>query len=131
VEFLKILGYETFYRRLKSMESTKEGYDIHIVDTLPCYVGWTYTRILPNGDVIPCCKAHKKPMGNINKKSFKDIWFSDNYDKFRYHAKVNKKNHPYFKDINCYKCCDNLGMNLEAHLNMQKHKNQDKTCDDK
>lgn len=124
VELLTFLGIETFIRRIKNIiKGAKRKYDTNIVDTLPCYVGWTYVRILPNGDVIPCCKAHKKPLGNINNKSFKEIWYSQKYNEFRYFAKSEKKNHPYFKVINCYKSCDNLGTNLETHKQLLNVKN--------
>lgn len=122
VEFLSILGFGTFLRRISSIGEKNQKYDENIVDTMPCYIGWTYTRILPNGDVIPCCKAHKKPLGNINQTSFKDIWFSARYDEFRILAKTKKKDHPYFKVIDCYKSCDNVGMNLKAHMEMKRVK---------
>jgi MoaA/NifB/PqqE/SkfB family radical SAM enzyme len=121
-DVLTLLGIGSFIRRIKNIaENKKSVYDSNIVDTMPCYVGWTYTRILPNGDVLPCCKAHKKPLGNICEKSLREIWFSVKYNEFRKMAKLEKKNHPYFEKINCYKSCDNVGMNLETHLQMSKN----------
>ncbi len=120
-EYLRVLGVGSFLRRIEATKKSKKTkYETNIVDTFPCYVGWTYTRILSNGEVLPCCKAHNKPLGNIHKKSFRDIWFSNIYNKFRYMAKTKKKNHPYFREIDCYKSCDNLGMNLETHRRMLK-----------
>ena len=120
LEFLRVLGIGSFLRRIKNIKDNKEQqHDINIVDKLPCYIGWTFTRILPNGDVLPCCKAHKKPLGNLHEKSFKDIWYSNNYNEFRLLAKTQKKSHPYFNIINCYKSCDNVGMNLETHITMK------------
>lgn len=119
-EFLNLLGFGSFYRRISSASLESAKYDINIVDTLPCYVGWTYTRILVNGDVIPCCKAVKKPLGNIYKESFKNIWTSEIYDEFRYNAKALKKSDPYFKEIECYKSCDNVGMNIDTHKELRK-----------
>ncbi len=113
-EFLNFLGFGSFFRRI-SKDSTKERYDNNIIDSMPCYIGWVYARILTNGDVIPCCKAHLFPLGNLYENSFKDIWFSNRYNEFRRKAKKLKKSDPYFKEIKCYNGCDNLGMNLEIH----------------
>ena len=113
-EFLNLLGFGSFFRRI-SNESPKESYDSNIIDSMPCYVGWIYARVLTNGDVIPCCKAHLFPLGNLYQNSFKGTWFSDRYNEFRRKAKKLKKSDPYFKKIECYKGCDNLGMNLELH----------------
>ena len=113
-EFLNLLGFGSFQRRLLNTVY-KRKYDSNIVDSLPCYVGWIYSRILANGDVIPCCKAHLFSLGNLYKNSFKEIWFSNKYNEFRSKAKKLKKSDPYFNKINCYKGCDNLGMNLEMH----------------
>jgi hypothetical protein len=54
------------------------------------------------------------PMGNLYEKSFREIWFSKVYNEFRQKAKNLKKSDPYFKKIECYKSCDNLGMNLKT-----------------
>jgi len=121
-EFLNLLGYGSFHRRISSEKIEKAEYEINIVDTFPCYVGWTYARILVNGDIIPCCKAVKKPLGNIYENKFSEIWFSDTYNKFRYMAKTKKKNDLYFKEIECHKSCDNLGMNLETHRKVKEFK---------
>ena len=114
IQYLSILGFGSFFRRI-SNGSSKESYDISIIDSMPCYVGWIYARISTNGDVIPCCKAHLFPLGNLYKNSFKSIWFSEKYNEFRKKAKNTKKSDSYFKKIGCYKGCDNLGMNLEFH----------------
>jgi len=113
-EFLNLLGFGSFFRRISS-EFPKGSYDSNIIDSMPCYVGWLYTRILTNGDVIPCCKAHLFPLGSLYKNSFKEIWFSKKYDEFRKKAKKLKKSDKYFSNIKCYNGCDNLGMNLEMH----------------
>jgi MoaA/NifB/PqqE/SkfB family radical SAM enzyme len=113
---LVLLGVGSFYRRISRSDIL---YDSKIVDSLPCYAGWIYSRILTDGSVIPCCKAHRMPMGNLYEKSFREIWFSiwfsKVYNEFRQKAKNLKKSDPYFKKIECYKSCDNLGMNLDFH----------------
>lgn len=144
LEFTSLLGYKSFYRRIESIikksdknpkenltESKEKSTEIsndrkessqkydYEVDKIPCYAGFIYSRILANGDILPCCKAINLPMGNINKNSFKEIWQNNNYREFRSHAN-DKKNNPYFAPINCYKSCDNLGMNLEFHKSSMK-----------
>ena len=115
IRFLRLLGYGEFYRKLSNEKYLEGTYESNIVDKIPCTIGWTYARILPKGDVIPCCKAHKKPLGNINENMFGEIWNSTKYNEFREKAKTLKKSNSYFKKINCYKSCDNLGMNIEIN----------------
>jgi MoaA/NifB/PqqE/SkfB family radical SAM enzyme len=104
---------KNFIRRLEFSNISKGVYDEVVVNEIPCYVGWVFARIMANGDVIPCLKAHKMPMGNIYKQSFKEIWFSEKYNKFRNMAVNFKKTHPYFKLIGnnpkygCFSSCDN------------------------
>ena len=119
-EFLNFLGYGSFYRRITSDKENKAIYETNIVDILPCYIGYIYARILVNGNVIPCCKAVDMPLGNIQNQSFKEIWYSDKYEEFRKKAVKLKKDNPYFSKINCYKSCDNVGMNLNTYLKIKK-----------
>lgn len=117
---LSILGIGTFKRRLSTISGAgRQNYDIKIVDSIPCYIGWIFARVLPDGSVIPCCKAHKKPLGNLYDNTFSEIWNSHKYNEFRRLAKNEKKSHPYFKEIGCYKSCDNVGMNLDMHKEMK------------
>ncbi len=111
--FLKIFSFGSFLRRLNSSNIYEQTYEKNVIDNLPCYVGWTYSRVLSTGEVIPCCKAVFKPLGNIYSNNFLDIWNSEDYQQFRYKAKSIPKSDPYFKEINCYKSCDNVGMNLQ------------------
>ncbi len=111
--FLTILGFGSFMRRLNSANIYEQVYEKDIIDNLPCYMGWTYSRVLSTGEVIPCCKAVLKPLGNIYKNNFLEIWDSPAYREFRYKTKSLPKSDPYFKEINCYKSCDNVGMNLQ------------------
>ena len=111
VEFTSLLGYGTFFRRIMKDISINGGYDADVVDIIPCTVGWTYARVLANGKVIPCCKAGDHPLGDLNEKSFYKIWNDAIYGEFRRMALTQKKCHPYFARILCYRACDNLGQN--------------------
>ena len=110
-------SFEGFLRRLSmSQDDFKKGeYDKAIINKIPCYAGWIFSRILADGSVAPCCRGVKKIMGNINEKSFKDIWYSSEYNEFRAKAKYLPKENSYFKDIGCTKECDNLMHNERIH----------------
>ena len=115
---LKVNSLEQFLRRV-SNENSKEGkYDSDIIDTIPCYAGWTFARVMANGDVLSCLKSHLIPIGNIYKQSFKSLWYSKKQRLFREKSRY-KKSDPYFSKINCYKSCDNLGTNLSIHGKIQ------------
>ncbi len=110
---LEIWNLDLFMKRLDPKFDVTEN-NKRLVNSIPCYVGWTYSRIMANGNVIPCCKAHRMPMGSLHEKSFKEIWFSEDYNEFRIKAKNLRKNDPYFRKINCEKSCDNIINNLET-----------------
>jgi len=114
VKLLNILGISTFMRRCLSPDADKGNYD-RMVNSIPCYVGWYYSRVLTSGDVIPCCKAARFPLGNIYKNNFPHVWFSKQYDDFRYKAKNLSKTDPYFAKIECIKSCDNWGSNNDLY----------------
>ncbi|MBN2120950.1 MAG: radical SAM protein [Candidatus Omnitrophica bacterium] len=116
-EGVELEFFEGLLRRLSDSKSgySKGEYDREYIDKIPCYVGWIFARVLANGQVAPCCRGVKKDMGNINNKSFKEIWFSRGYDEFRARAKFLSKSDIYFKDIGCVKECDNLMHNEEIH----------------
>ncbi len=102
-------NWEGFRRRIDSAKEQQKGeYDASVIDSLPCYVGWIFCRILANGDVVPCCRGSDMPMGNINTDGFRKVWQSDKYTEFRVKAKNLSKKDPYFAPIGCHKTCDNL-----------------------
>jgi len=111
-----------FISKVKSEKADDGKYDLSVIKK-PCYIGYIFARILANGNVVPCCRAVMYPMGNINKKSFKDIWFSEEYDKFREKALYESKLSPYFKRIGCFMTCDNIVHNREVESSMKVSKN--------
>ena len=112
IKLMNILGIGSFIRRILSHEADTGFYEQKNFSP-PCYIGWYYTRILSNGDVIPCCKAARHPLGNLHKKSFGKVWNCFAYREFRFKAKNLPKDDQYFKKINCIKSCDNKGMDTE------------------
>ena len=126
--FFAVLGFGSFMRRarLSVRERNHQEPDIKkvqpvldlpttpLVDTMPCTIGWTYSRVTTDGNVIPCCKGYEKPLGNLYQNHFKHIWNDHPYREFRDKAKNLKKSDLYFQEIGCYKACDNVGHNLEV-----------------
>jgi radical SAM protein with 4Fe4S-binding SPASM domain len=47
-----------------------------------CSVGFDQAFITSTGDVLPCCYSDQI-MGNVREQTFRDIWFSENYARFR------------------------------------------------
>jgi len=83
---------------------------------IPCYYGWLSTVIDPDGNVYPCCRCYK-PLGNINERSFHDIWNGKPYCEFRREAlNLHKRRRP-LTDCSCYRCVHHTA-NLRAYRAM-------------
>jgi len=116
---LDLFRWDQFMRRISTADSTSGDYDKDIIDSLPCTVGWTFARILPDGNVNPCLKGHRYPIGNIYDASFRQIWGSPRQYEFRRQANQLKKCGPIFHligndltaEVGCYRGCDDLGRN--------------------
>lgn len=50
---------------------------------IPCYEGWMFVVIQPDGVVVPCCYCEEERLGNICDESFEKIWTGALYRKFR------------------------------------------------
>ncbi len=111
--------FEGFIERIKRLNIASGAYDEGVVEDIPCYVGWLFARIMATGDVVPCCKGHRMPMGNIYKNRFRDIWRSKTYNRFRHNGINLPKSHAYFSKMGndadaktgCYNC-DNMWQNI-------------------
>ena len=121
---LELWQFERFISRLRSEDRNKRGfYDENRVLKIPCYAGWTYSRIAANGDVVPCCKGYGFPTGNIYKQKFSEIWNGWKYREFRNFAYNHLLKHPLFSPIaeqGCLKTCDNYNSNLDFFNLMNK-----------
>ena len=126
---IKITNFTEFFDKLSDPEVAEGVYDRKALRKMPCYMGWQYTRIMADGRVIPCCKGHRLPMGNINRKGFNEVWDSSSYRKFRYNGKVLSKEDPYFAvmsdDPRKKGCsnCDNVMHNRVMHDKYLYHEN--------
>lgn len=114
-ETIELENFQQFKRRLANPDAENGHYDNNIIDSIPCYIGWMFCRLLPDGTVSPCCRGVNKPLGNLFHDTFEQIWHSKPYCEFRYKAKHLKKGHPYFHPIDCFTTCDNLMHNLDMH----------------
>ena len=112
--YLSILALGRLERELESYQRYGT-YAQEIVDKIPCYAGWLYARIEADGEVIPCCKGHNFPVGNIREKGFWEIWNGATERIFRREGRRLKKDSPLFSLIGCRKGCDNIGMNISFH----------------
>lgn len=120
---IELENIEGLKKRLLADESDSGKYDAGVVDEMPCYVGWMFSRIMANGDVSPCCRGVNIPVGNINRTCFKEIWSGRRYAEFRDKALRLKKSDPYFSGVGCYKACDNLMHNRNMHDRILGYKN--------
>jgi len=120
---LILFRFDEFIRRISTEDTLDGNYDKNIIDSIPCYVGWFFARILPDGNVNSCLKSHRIPIGNIYEQGFRDIWLSEKQAEFRKKSRVFEKNDPYFAligndpsaKVGCYKSCDNIGHNQHVH----------------
>ena len=55
-----------------------------------CTIGWYFNLIPAKYDMSFCC--HLRTVGHVHKKSYKDIWFSKEYKRWRRQAKYLKHN---------------------------------------
>lgn len=122
---VQFANLDIFQKRIQSNEVQQSNYDGEMLSSLPsCYAGWSFARILANGDVNSCLKSFKMPVGNIRENTFTDIWLGAKQQEFREHTIDYDIHDPYFRTMGndrmtqeqgCYKCCDNLGLNLSIH----------------
>jgi len=119
----KILNLQHFLRRISNPDAQCAEYDTQFIDSLPCYVGWLFARIMPNGDVNSCLKSHRFPVGNLHKQSFKKIWNSRKQIYFRKKTLAMRKDDEFFSLIGndpncktgCHKSCDDISRNVSMH----------------
>jgi len=122
---VQVLNLEHFMRRLSDTCADLAQYDSGFLGKTPCYIGWIFSRIMPDGDVNFCLKAHRIPVGNLYKNSFREIWNSVQQKEFRQKALRFDTSDVFFQSIGndenckigCYKSCDDLGRNM--HMQRQ------------
>lgn len=121
-------NFNQFVRRISVSQDAQQAlYDRNIIDSMPCYNGWLFARVIPNGEVHSCLKAHRIPAGSLYKNNFSEIWNSPQQKMFRKKTCVYEKsdlffrligNDPDIKEAGCYKSCDDIGRNIWMHEKM-------------
>jgi MoaA/NifB/PqqE/SkfB family radical SAM enzyme len=122
----ELFNFDQFIKRISNQGSPNAEYDKGIVDKIPCYAGWVFSRILADGNVNGCLKAHRIPVGNVNEDCFARIWNSRKQKEFRKRSFGPKREDEFFSmigndpeaKIGCYKGCDDIGRNIAAHNRM-------------
>lgn len=109
---LKPKDIEAIKKALPKIKKMVQGKDIELLDTTEfqldnfeqktgswskdvflekgCALGWNFSLIPAAGDVSFCC--HLRTVGYLKDKSFKEIWNSKEYERFRYQAKYLNEN---------------------------------------
>jgi MoaA/NifB/PqqE/SkfB family radical SAM enzyme len=125
---------EDFIKRISCSGAEQGDYDMEMVPAIPCLIGWNFSRILADGNVNACLKAHRMPVGNIYRNSFEEIWNSPEQKHFRRMTKKGKINDPFFSmignnenaKVGCFRGCDDLERNRRLW-----HRLQDQTAPQK
>jgi radical SAM protein with 4Fe4S-binding SPASM domain len=120
------LGIETTITRLEALAAGRPA-DSALVHEQPCFAGWNYARVMADGRVIPCLKAHRVPSGNIHDEPFSAIWSGARQAAFRRAARRVRKEGPFFASIGndpnaacgCELGCDNHAENRRAGDRLQ------------
>lgn len=76
-EFGLTTNADYFLSRARIYKGTADVYA-----EVPCYIGWFFSIILADGTVNPCCEC-LRALGTLKTERFKDIWFGEQYRKFR------------------------------------------------
>ena len=79
----------------------------------PCYMGWLNTRIKVDGTVMPCEPCYLL-MGNLQDRSFKDIWNAKPYQQFRIRTRSRQGLASMSKACDCSYCC-HVDHNMRVH----------------
>ena len=114
---LHLFKYDQFLRRISGEHTTTGEHDKTIIDSMPCTVGWQFARVMADGDLNSCLKAHRIPTGNLHQTSFKELWTSEAQRRWRRTTNTLVKADPWFGNIGndpearigCYKSCDDMG----------------------
>ncbi len=87
-----------------------------------CYIGYVLTVIERDGNVWGCLQesSNGEALGNIHRKSFREIWYGEKYQAFR------KKNLLFDKAAldrhGCHSYCQHLETNVRLNRIMLRHK---------
>jgi radical SAM protein with 4Fe4S-binding SPASM domain len=105
--------------RITTLSGLRDGvYSKNLYQKIPCYVGFTYSRIEVDGNVAPCCGCLEWSMGNLNEKHFKEVWEGPEYSRFRAISRKISKYEGVIRGCGCETCVHssaNLGIYKKLH----------------
>jgi len=117
-----------FIKRLSDTGASVGNYDTVMLNEIPCHIGWNFSRILADGNVNACLKAHRMPVGNIYENPFKEIWNSNKQRDFRRKSSRGDVNDSFFSlignderaKVGCYRGCDDIDRNRRIWNRLKK-----------
>lgn len=74
----------------------------NLYQEIPCYSGYTYILVCPDGKILPCCNC-LTALGDLTSQSLNDIWQSESYTKFR-EKTLNIANSGMLNGCLCHEC---------------------------
>ncbi len=81
---------------------------------LPCYEGWMFTVIGPDGTVVPCCYCEDLRLGNVVEEDVARVWTGARYADFRRRAlAMPRARRPICWE--CYTTCSRAQKNQRIH----------------
>ncbi len=81
---------------------------------IPCYEGWVFCVIGPDGVVVPCCYCEEEVLGNIHEQSFAEIWYGSRYRQYRRNSlAMPRTGRPICKE--CFTTCNKAAQNLRIY----------------
>lgn len=96
-----------FARELEVRTHHGHRQDNPLQKELPCYVGWMFCVIGPDGVVVPCCYCDDTVLGNVYEDSFGDIWRGARYRKFRRDCLDIPRSKRWICE-ECFTCCNRI-----------------------
>jgi MoaA/NifB/PqqE/SkfB family radical SAM enzyme len=114
----RVFGLDALRERLAAAAGGRL-FDAEAVHRIPCFAGWSYARVLADGRVIPCLKAHRIPSGSLHEADFAAIWTGARQREFRRATAPARKRSPLLSRIGndpaatcgCELGCDNRADN--------------------
>lgn len=81
---------------------------------LPCYEGWMFSYINPDGTVVPCCYCEDVSLGNVVDRDYEEIWNGPAYQDFRRKSlDMPKTGEPICRE--CFTSCNRAAQNQRIH----------------
>lgn len=118
-EFLKLARVLGVRYHIRSVDA-KQFNELEINDKpqpkqlYPCYMGFIQPGIRADGSVLLCCGDFARPLGNLNNRSFKDIWQDENSRALRFKAAtMHETQEPVY--WGCYDCQNAVASSSRFH----------------